>query len=430
LGADNPLPVTLVSSGLIQALSMVTGIVLARVLGPEQRGELGTIILWPGVVAAIAILGLPDAVAVLVASRSMPLRDALRTALVVVGLLSAAALIAVVGILIVVTAEMSPSAKLGAAVYVAFLPINMVTLTLVGALTGSQRFVSLNIVRVSVVAVAAIVLPLLALTGSLTVASAAATYIAANLVALSISIAAVRRVRASASGNATRQNAARLLDYGVRSQAGVVAGLVSERLDQLVISAFLPSREFGLYLAAIALTSGCAIVSTSVVIVMVPRIAALSGALRLGEARRYLRLAGLLTAAIAILTAAAAPILMTLLFGTAFGEASLPAQVLLLGAIPLALSRVLGAVSRACGQPWAASRGEWLALLAAVPAYAVLLPVAGILGAAWASVIAYTGSLIIQAVFARSALGAHSVLDLVRRGPWETPIPQPERLPG
>jgi O-antigen/teichoic acid export membrane protein len=430
LGVDGPLPVTLISSGLIQALSIVTGIVLARVLGPEQRGELGTIILWPSVVATIAIVGLPDAVAVLVASRSMTFGDALRTALTVVALLAGAALIVVVGILIVVTAEMSPSAKLGAAMYVAFLPINMVTLTLVGALTGSQRFVSLNTVRVSVVAVAALGLPLLALSGSLTVASAAAVYIAANLVALGISIAAVRRLRTGEGGSATRQNATRLLDYGVRSQAGVVAGLVGERLDQLAISAFLPSREFGLYLAAIALTSGCAIVSTSVVIVLVPKIAALSGELRLAEARRYLRMTGLLTAAIAILTAAAAPILMTVLFGTAFGDASLPAQVLLLGAIPLALSRVLGAVSRACGQPWAASRAEWLALLAAVPAYALLLPVAGIIGAAWASVIAYASLLIIQAVFARSALGAQSVLDLVRRGPWETPIPRPERLPG
>jgi O-antigen/teichoic acid export membrane protein len=209
-----------------------------------------------------------------------------------------------------------------------------------------------------------------------------------------------------------------------------VAGLVGERLDQLAISAFLPSQDFGLYLAAIALTAGCAIVSTSVVIVMVPRIAALSGPVRLAEARRYLRLTGLATTAIALLTATAAPILLTVLFGPAFSPASLPAQVLLLGAIPLALSRVLGAVSRACGQPSAASRAEWLALVAAVPAYALLLPIAGIIGAAWASVIAYTGSLIIQALFAKSSLGARSILDLVRRGPWETPIPHPERLPG
>jgi O-antigen/teichoic acid export membrane protein len=219
-----------------------------------------------------------------------------------------------------------------------------------------------------------------------------------------------------------------LLDYGVRSQAGVVAGMVGERMDQLAISAFLPSRDFGLYLAAIALTAGCAVISTSVVIVLVPRIAALSGEPRLAEARRHLRLTGLLSAAIAIPLAAAAPLLLSVLFGTAFSEAGRPAQILLLGSIPLALSRVLGSVTRACGQPWAASRAEWLALLAAVPAYALLLPMAGIIGAAWASVIAYTSSLILQSVFARSALGARSILDLVRRAPWETRSAPPGRL--
>jgi O-antigen/teichoic acid export membrane protein len=414
-----PLVVTLATSGLIQALSVVTGVVLARVLGPDQRGELGTAILWPSAVATLAILGLPDAVAVLTAGSRLTAGDAIRSALPVVALLAVVGMVAAAAIEWVVAAGLVATSRWAAVAYLAFIPINMVTLTLAGALGGARRFGVLNAVRLAVVVVSAIGLPIWAYVGKLTVLTAVVTYLAANLVALYMAIVAARRLSRAQQQRASWSSAGLLLGFGVRSHAGVVAGVISERLDQLSISAFLPPRELGLYLAALTLSAGTGIVSSSITTVLLPTIAATSAELRLRGMRRYLRLTALLTTAIAVVTAAIAPVVLRVLFGTAFEAAGVPAQILLGASVPLALSRSLAAASRACGQPGGASKAEWLGLVAGVPAYVLLLPTFGIVGAAWASVVAYTASLLFQANVARSALGARSVFDLARTANWE-----------
>ena len=53
---------TFVATILIQAAGMLTGILLARFLGPEKRGELAAIQLWGSFFATLALVGLPESV--------------------------------------------------------------------------------------------------------------------------------------------------------------------------------------------------------------------------------------------------------------------------------------------------------------------------------------------------------------------------------
>lgn len=55
---------------LIQGLTVVQGIIIARLLGPVGRGEYAAVILWPSVFAAIGIFGTNVALARAVARRS------------------------------------------------------------------------------------------------------------------------------------------------------------------------------------------------------------------------------------------------------------------------------------------------------------------------------------------------------------------------
>ena len=41
------------ATALIQALNIVSGVMLARYLLPEGRGELAAVILWPSVIAGL-----------------------------------------------------------------------------------------------------------------------------------------------------------------------------------------------------------------------------------------------------------------------------------------------------------------------------------------------------------------------------------------
>ena len=415
-----PLVITLLASGTFQTLSIVTGVVLARTLGPAGRGELGTIVLWPSVLAGLAILGLPDAISVLTASRSMTTGDAIRSALPMVALLAVLGMVGAAGVQWFVMADADPTIGWAAALYLAFIPLNMITLVLVGALSGNRQFEALNAVRLSVMIVAAIGLPVLAIADLLTVPSAVVTYLAANVMALSLSIVFVLHRPGSRIGRVSWSSTRRLVHFGARSQLGAVAGLLGERLDQLVISVFLLPAQFGLYLAAVTLCAGAGLIASTMTTVMLPTIAAIEPGRRLTAARRYLRITALLVSGYALIIVLVAPVILSVFFGPEFEAANEAARVLLLGAIPVTLSRALAAASRASGRPGSASRAEWLGLTCAAPAYALLIPSFGVVGAAWAFVIAGTASLGFQAVAARSSLGALSVRDLVRSGELET----------
>src|SRR5262245_4590409 len=49
------------TNGLSAVLGLMTGILAARLLGPQGRGELAAIQTWPSFIATLAMLGLPDA---------------------------------------------------------------------------------------------------------------------------------------------------------------------------------------------------------------------------------------------------------------------------------------------------------------------------------------------------------------------------------
>lgn len=413
-----PLAITLGSSVLIQACGVVTGIVLARSLGAVDRGALGIVLLWPGVVAAFAIMGLPDAVSVQVASRAMGRRAAARTGTAIGLLLAGLGVLVALPIQLGLSGSLGPDSRFGGVVYLAFIPLNIATLVMVAALGGSRLFGAMNAVRISVVIVALVCLPLLAYLHVLTVLTAVLVYLAANMVALALSIATQVGRSDPLPARASFGLARRLLSFGVRSHVGSVANTLNQQLDQMVISVALPPRELGLYLVAVTLASGTNVISSSVSAMVLPNVAGLALGARVPALQRYLQITLVLCLLIAAGLFVVVPFILSQLFGAEFIAASTPARILLVASLPLSVSRALSASTRACGYPGSASRAEILGMGVIVPAYALLIPKFGISGAAAASLIGYGASAWFQMLAARRALGAHSIFDLI----W-TPAP-------
>jgi O-antigen/teichoic acid export membrane protein len=80
---------TFLTNLAIQGCNVITGVLTARILQPEGRGELAAIILWPSILAGLGILGTNWALTREVAAHPEKEADLARTA-VVLGLLQAA----------------------------------------------------------------------------------------------------------------------------------------------------------------------------------------------------------------------------------------------------------------------------------------------------------------------------------------------------
>src|SRR6202022_3096555 len=78
-----PLLATIGTSLIIQGVTLVGGIVLARGLGPEARGQLAVVLLWPALLASLGGLGVAEAVAFYASKETTRWSQALTSALVI-----------------------------------------------------------------------------------------------------------------------------------------------------------------------------------------------------------------------------------------------------------------------------------------------------------------------------------------------------------
>lgn len=389
-----PLATSFAASALIQPINILTGVLLARVLGPQARGELAAVLLWPSILIAVGSLGALDAAAYYGARGKTDRRTLVGTTLVIG--LAQSVLLAGVGAAIVTFAldDYSDSTTRTAYLMLAYIPLNLIALYLMWLLNGFQRFAWFQILRLTTIGAAAVALVGLALSDELTVLAAALGYLLANVVTL---IGAAVLVQAE-SGISVRFNlplARGLLGFGVRSHVSNVSSALNERLDQLLISVFLRPAQLGFYVIAVTLSSATILVGMSVYLVALPAVASLeSGSAQATAARRLVALTFVLSTVVSVPIVLFAPALIELFFGGAFLPAADVARVLVVAAIAFSTNRALGAVLKAIGRPLDPGVAEIIALGATVGGLAALLPAFGLMGAAVASLISYAVSTI------------------------------------
>jgi O-antigen/teichoic acid export membrane protein len=268
----------------------------------------------------------------------------------------------------------------------------MISVTLNAVLNGLHRYSWFNLVLI-VIGVAVIVVQgvLLAL-GALTVR---ALIIAFDVMyVLMTAWIAWLVYRAGVRGlHADRATMRRLFAYGIRSHASTIPVTTNYSLGQLVISIFLTTRQLGIFVVALTSSSLTILIGQAVAKAALPNVAHLEpGPERTLLARRLVAATLLMSAAASIPVIALAPQLITLFFGHAYAAGANVARVLLVAAIALSTNRALESVLRGVGRPLDAGIAEFVALGATAVALAALLPTLGLVGAAWASLLAYAVS--------------------------------------
>ena len=373
----------------VQAMNVMTGVLLARTLGPEGRGALAAVLLWPTMLAMVLGLGVSDAVTFHIAREGVAAGAVLGSGLALAVVQAAACCAIGAAIIPLVLSHYDAATVRAAYVFLAFIPANLITLTLMSALNGLQRFTEFQALRVAIIAMTCLSLIGLRVIDNLTVLNAALVYVGATAIAGAIAGACLARgpmSRPSVSPAVARS----LVGYGVKSQTGNVTGLMNERLDQLVISAFLAPARLGLYVAAVAISSLIHIVGSSVALAAFPVVAKLRDAgARRQAVRRFVQLALICSVAVAIPLMLAVPVLIDVFFKDQYSGAAGVSRVLILAAVVLSTNRAIAACLRAVDRPLDTGIAEVLALAVTVMGLAALLPAMGIMGAALVSLLAY-----------------------------------------
>ncbi|MFM2431526.1 MAG: hypothetical protein RLZZ511_2739 [Cyanobacteriota bacterium] len=374
---------TMLSRCVVMALNLLTGIVIARLLGADGRGEQAVIILWPQFFSCIMTLGVPSAL-IYNLKRYPDEQAKFFTAATIVSL-GLGSIAAVLGAQIIPFWMNNYSATVISATQwaMAVTPMLLLTITFSSALEACERFGQANAARY--------------LQGSLTLLlalgfgvirwanpmSLAAAYLLPTLPMLGLMGIQLRKQ--FRSWQLPRFDIYhRLIDYGIRAYGIELLGTLYLQIGAMLVVNVLSSSEFGWYAVALSLSRMLNLLQSSVVSVLLPKTAAkpLPEVVQMtGQATRSSLLALLVPS---LIVGVGAPWILATLYGADFIQAADTLRILLLESLTAGATYVLTRAFMASGRPGLVAVLQIAGLAVAVPATVICVKYFGLLGASLA----------------------------------------------
>jgi O-antigen/teichoic acid export membrane protein len=368
---------------LLQASLVVSGVAAARLLGPQQRGNLALLVLLPTILAKLGGLGIPLALPFFVA-RAPASAATIARLVFPIALLQAIVCVAIhATILLLILGHRMGDLQVPALLTLITVPTLLAFDYSLGLFQGLGRFGAFNLFRglpASLYAFGVFGLLVLGAGNLLTVTLVLVLsgFLVVPICLLICLSGMPRRTRTGALPS--RSQIAR---FGLKGLFGGVSPIESFRLDQAIVGLLLSPAALGLYVVALAFTNLPRFVSQSIGFVAYPHIAGKSD--RGGEwaaLRSFFLWSMALTIPVVVALVVAAGLLVPFFFGESFNPAIPVVRILLVGSLFLAARRILTDASRGAGYPGAGTIAEVASWIWLIPSVLLLSGPLGLRGIA------------------------------------------------
>jgi O-antigen/teichoic acid export membrane protein len=394
---------TIVTRFLVAGLNFATGIISARTLGTDGRGDMSAMLVWPLLLPYLFTLGLPSAV------RYWIRRQPDRRAELFTTAFGGAVLASLVAVLVGVTFVPSwlhgypPDIIRAAQVVICFSPEIMLGLITTGMLEALGDFRTANVARYATVLLTLIWLLVLAISHRMSPFAGALAYVGAPVI-VAFWTAWKLREHFHLRIFDPRPAVKLLGSYGIRSYGIDILNVVSTQVDQVLVIAFLSAADLGVYTVALNASRVVNILHTAVVTVVFPEATGQDKKTVVGMVERAARLSSCIALAFGAALALAFPVIFPFFYGAGFARGVAIGQVLVLEAVLSGLISVLSQAFMALGRPGMVTVLQSIGLAAALPLMYVMLPRFGLIGAAYALLISTTLRLTLVLALYRAVL--------------------------
>jgi O-antigen/teichoic acid export membrane protein len=392
-----------------QVIMGIAGVLAARELGPSGRGVVSAVLSWPVLLGWLSLLGLNTAASVRIARG--------QHAAVATTLGSAAAHSVVVGGIVAVGAiaiipaglkHLGENADGLVMLALATIPTIVLADILMSVNMALGRLAVANLCRVVAPVVTFCGTLMLIVTHALTPGRVVGVTIAGGIVALAFAAFGLPWQRITLSASQYGPD----LKFGAKAHVAGLLGLANARLDLLIMSVFLASSQVGYYSVANNLMMPVMAFASAGTVLLTPRVARMGrrerrdqvddaqfAAIR-EDARAYL----IVAAGGGLILALLAPLVVPLLFGSAFQPVVVLAWVLIPGYVARTYAGLTSAGALGICRPWVGNVTEAAGLVVTAALLPILLPRYDALGAAITSTAAYCTSAVV-AMYAIRRLG-------------------------
>jgi O-antigen/teichoic acid export membrane protein len=407
-----------VANALIAVLGFCTGILSARLLGQRGRGELAAIQTWPNFISLVAVMGTHEAAVYYGATDPSRARTYAASALALALIADVPLVIAGYFAMPLLLSAQNPTIIFAARVYLLFpFLLDCYGIPAV-SLRAVRAFGPWNQIRIAPGLGLVGVLLLAWLTGFITPVFIASGILAFNIVLIAQTLLLVSR-HVDGRFVPDRSFWRPLLTYGLPCVFASMPQMLNFRLDQMLMTSIVAPSELGLYVVAVAWSGASAPLLGAISAVVFPRIASEPDPRERSRIFAYtIRNSLVMAVLLSILVFVATPWAVPLLFGRSFAG-SIPSALLLVPAAGVsAFNLILEEGIRGLGDPVAVTWSEFGGLLVTAILLAALLRPFGIVGAAIASLCAYS-AISVLLLFQVRALTALGFTDLLMPSPEE-----------
>ena len=380
-------------------IGVVTGVILARWLGPHDRGLLALVLLLPSTVLTLVKLGVSQATVFFINRKEATVDQVASNSVLLAMALGVSSALAVWllrdNLLHTVLGDIPAWALVLALVRVPLLLLDNYLYSILQA-TGqfgvyNRRLLQSEALRLVLVVVLVMVFRL-----GLPAAVAIYTFIAGvNIAWLMLTMR--RTIRFSLSLDTALLR--RMLSFGVRSYVQVVTAHLLLRIDVYMVQAYLGPAETAFYALALHFTELVLEVPQAIGLVLYPKLAALPEAevhrLTAQTCRRTL----MVTVPAAVALALLGPWVIRLWYGEPFAPAGAPLPWAAVGVAMMSIFVIITRNFTSRQKQRVNTAAGLLALVTNVALNVVLIPTWGIVGASFATAVGYTAACAILIVF-------------------------------
>ena len=371
------------------AIGFVSSILLARWLGPSDRGLLGIMVSIVELGIAFAGLGLPFAVGYY-ASRLSSAPGALLGNSLMWGGLLAVVFVPMFWFLEEPISDLVARGEGGETwvLVAALIPVTFLSYTTSHQLSGTLRFGLYNVLLVGSKVV--LLVGVIALVGLFDLGVAGAL-LATAAGAILVIVGSLPSILRSGRPRFDRGLLRTMIGYGARVEVGAVFQLMNARLDVIILQFFRPLSQVGYYVIAQIIAELVIVLSRAFQTSLLPLISRFEGQERQAlTTTAAIRHHGILTFGAILFNAVFGTLVILFGYGPSFRGALVPMLILLPGMWFLGTGLVVAGDLRGRGRPGLSSALGGLAVAVTVGLDLLLIPNHGAVGAAFASLAAYT----------------------------------------
>jgi O-antigen/teichoic acid export membrane protein len=378
---------TVLVTAMTLVLNVLTGVMVARALGPDGRGALTASLTAPYLIGWVLGMGCGKAVTFFL-SRNPTLGAPLFTSWLVfmIPIGAIAVTIGEISLPWLLSAQPDETLRL-AHLYMPTIVLVLLSDLVLGMVLGDQDFLYYNAMTLVQPIGAAAVYPLLWLSGHFTVATALLTQ--AIVATVMLAFATIHVVRRHGLAWPNFDIWRRTFWYALRAHGEIISGTISQRLDLLIIPAFLTASSVGFYAIATNVSWIIVNLAASLSTILMP------AATHRAELGRSLVIKSLHTTFVIGIVLGGGLFLFAgtairIVYGAGFLESVLPLRILLPGAVVYAAACVFINGLYAENRPFTATLAQTVGMAVTVIGLLTFLRSGGILAAAIVSTVAYS----------------------------------------